>query len=240
MTPAHAGLREESYRANLALVEAGLVMGTFGNVSVADRAAGVLCIKPSGVPYDRLSPDDMVTVSIDTGEVVDGELRPSSDTPTHVELYRAFPCGGIAHTHSAYATAFAQGRRSIPCMGTTHADYFRGDVPATRPLTERETGDDYERNTGLVIVETFRALGLSAEEVPAVLVANHGPFAWGPDGRSAVENAAVLEYLARVEHVRLTVAPEAPRPDQFLIDRHYCRKHGSGSYYGQPAEESGQ
>jgi len=233
-----AGLREAAYRANLALVETGLVMGTFGNVSQADRTAGVFCIKPSGVPYDRLSPDMMVTVSIDTGAVVEGDLRPSSDTPTHLELYRAFPCGGIAHTHSPFATAFAQGRLPVPCMGTTQADYFRGDVPVTRPLTEAEVAGDYERNTGLVIVEAFAAAGIRAEEIPAILVANHGPFTWGPDGMAAVENARILEYLARVEHARLAVAPEAPRPEPFLVEKHYRRKHGSDSYYGQgPSEE---
>jgi L-ribulose-5-phosphate 4-epimerase len=233
VTRGHADVREAAYRANLALVEAGLVTGTFGNVSQADRDAGVFAIKPSGVPYDRLTPDEMVVVALETGQVVEGTLRPSSDTPTHLELYRAFGCGGVAHTHSAYATAFAQGRRAIPCMGTTQADYFRGDVPITRPLTEAEVERDYERNTGLVIVEAFGTLGLSAVEIPGALVANHGPFTWGADGMAAVEHARLLEHLARVEHARLAVAPDAPRPDQFLIDRHYLRKHGTGSYYGQ-------
>lgn len=229
-------LREAAYRANVALVDAGLVMGTFGNVSQADREAGVFVIKPSGVGYDRLTADAMVAVSLETGEVVEGDLRSSSDTPTHLELYRAFACNGIAHTHSPYATAFAQARRAIPCMGTTQADYFHGDVPVTRPLTDVEVRGEYERNTGLVIVETFRALGCTPDAIPGVLVANHGPFAWGADGMTAVEHARVLEYLAQVEHVRLTVAPDAPRPEPFLIDRHYFRKHGTDSYYGQPPD----
>jgi L-ribulose-5-phosphate 4-epimerase len=190
-------------------------------------------IKPSGISYEEQTPEHMVPVSLETGEVVDSELRPSSDTPTHLEVYRAFPCGGIVHTHSEEATAFAQARLPIRCMGTTHADHFRGDVPVTRPLTRDEVDGEYERNTGLVILECFRAGGISPEEVPAVLVANHGPFTWGRDAFEAVEHARVLEYVARLEaRVRL-LAPYAPRPETFLVDRHYRRKHGKGSYYGQ-------
>jgi L-ribulose-5-phosphate 4-epimerase len=234
MTPVAAELRETVYRANLELVEGGLVFGTFGNVSGLDRAAGVVVIKPSGVPYSEMSPDTMVPVALATGAVLEGRLRPSSDTPTHLELYRAFPCGGIAHTHSESATAFAQLRSPMRCMGTTHADYFRGDVPVTRPLTEAEVAEDYERNTGLVIVETFRTLGLAPMEIPAALVANHGPFTWGADPHAAVEHALVLEYLARIAIGMRLLGPDAPPPDVHLIDKHYLRKHGPGAYYGQP------
>jgi L-ribulose-5-phosphate 4-epimerase len=236
VTRVSAELRDVAHRANQALVEAGLVFGTFGNVSAVDRSAGIFVIKPSGVPYGELTAEHLVAVSLDTGQVVDGELRPSSDTPTHLELYRAFSCGGIAHTHSEYATSFAQGRRPIPCMGTTHADYFHGDIPVTRPLTRDEVDEDYERNTGRVIVETFRDRGLSSEEVPAVLVANHGPFTWGADAQAAVEHARMLEYLARMEVARLALAPDAPPPERFLIDKHYRRKHGTEAYYGQLPE----
>lgn len=234
MTPVAVELREAVYRANVELVERGLVFGTFGNVSGVDRETGVVVIKPSGLPYRQMSPDTMVPVSLATGAVLEGELRPSSDTPTHLELYRAFPCGGIAHTHSESATAFAQARSPVRCMGTTQADYFRGDVPVTRPLTRAEVEGEYERNTGLVIVETFRTLGLSPAEIPAVLVASHGPFTWGVDPHGAVEHAAVLEYLASIEVRMRLLAPNVPPPDAALIDKHYLRKHGPGAYYGQP------
>jgi L-ribulose-5-phosphate 4-epimerase len=229
-----AALREAVFEANRALVAAGLVMETFGNVSGADRDAGLFVIKPSGVPYAGLTPAQLVAVDLETGTVVDGTLRPSSDTPTHLELYRAFDCGGVAHTHSLYATAFAQARRSVPCMGTTHADYFHGDILVTRPLTPEEVAGDYERETGLVIVETVRRRGRPAAEIPAVLVANHGPFTWGADAMDAVAHARVLEYLAHLESLRLGLAPNAPPPGDDLVDRHYRRKHGSDAYYGQP------
>lgn len=219
--------------ANMALAASGLVMGTFGNLSVADFEAGVFAIKPSGVPYEQLSSEQMVIVSLADGETVDSPLRPSSDTPTHLELYRAFRCGSIVHTHSEFATMFAQARLPIRCMGTTHADYFRGDIPVTRPMREEEVTAAYERNTGLVIAETFGSLALAPDEVPAILVANHGPFAWGPDPSKAVENAQVLEYLARLEWRVRTMCPEALPPDRFLIDKHYLRKHGPQAYYGQ-------
>jgi L-ribulose-5-phosphate 4-epimerase len=201
-------LREEVHRANLALARSGLVMGTFGNVSGVDLA---------------------------TGEVVDSDLRPSSDTPTHLELYRAFPsCGGVVHTHSEHATALAQAGLPVRCLGTTHADHFRGDVPVTRPLKKAEVARDYERTTGLVIVEAFRRKRLSPEEVAAVLVRNHGPFAWGKDASEAVENARVLEYVARMEIlVRATGARGVGRPAAFLVDKHFLRKHGEAAYYGQ-------
>ena len=226
-------LRETVCRANRELAGSGLVMGTFGNLSAVDRAAGVFAIKPSGVPYAELTADRMVLVSLATGAVVEGTLRPSSDTPTHLELYRAFACGAIVHTHSEYATAFAQARTTIRCMGTTHADYFRGDVPVTRAMTRDEVEQDYEANTGKVIVEAFQKGGISADEVPAVLVANHAPFTWGRDAARAIENARILEFLARLEWRARQVGPEAPRPDTFLIDKHYLRKHGKDAYYGQ-------
>jgi L-ribulose-5-phosphate 4-epimerase len=227
-------LREEVHRANVALARSGLVMGTFGNVSGVDRAAGLMAIKPSGVPYDELRPEHIVPVSLANGEVVDSDLRPSSDTPTHLELYRAFPsCGGIVHTHSECATALAQAGLPVRCLGTTHADHFRGDVPVTRALTRREVARDYEKETGLVIVETFRKNRLSPEEVAAVLVRNHGPFAWGRDAGEAVENARVLEYVARMELLVRATGTRVQRPAVFLVDKHFLRKHGKGAYYGQ-------
>ncbi len=226
-------LREQVWRANLDLVEAGLVMGTFGNVSGVDRDAGLFVIKPSGVPYGDLAPESMVPVSLETGEVLEGTLRPSSDTPTHLELYRAFPCGGIVHTHSEYATALAQARLRIRCMGTTHADYFHGDIPVTREMTREEVDGPYEKNTGLVIVEAFHSGGIDPMDVPGVLVANHGPFTWGKDAADAVNRAAVLEYVARMECTLARVAPDAPRPAAHLVDRHFLRKHGKDAYYGQ-------
>jgi L-ribulose-5-phosphate 4-epimerase len=234
---AHA-LRERVFRANVALAGTGLVIETFGNVSGADHDAGLMAIKPSGVPYQKLTTMDMVLVSIETGEVVDSALRPSSDTPTHLELYRAFRCGAVVHTHSRLATAFAQAQTPIRCLNTTHADYFRGDVPVARPMTEAEVASDYERNTGLVIVETFRARGLSPEEIGAVLVANHGPFIWADDPMHAVEAARVLEYLAEVNLAARIINPAEPAPDRFLIDRHYLRKHGAQAYYGQKKSPS--
>jgi L-ribulose-5-phosphate 4-epimerase len=229
-----ARFREQVYRANMELAGSGLVSGTFGNVSGVDRAAGLFLIKPSGVPYRTLTPAQLVAVSLSTGEVIGRSLRPSSDTPTHLELYRAFPrCGGIVHTHSESATALAQAGLKVRCLGTTHADHFRGDVPVTRALKPREVEGEYERNTGRVIVELFRKERLSPDEIPAVLVRQHGPFAWGADARAAVENARALELVARLEIlVRATGARVQP-PARFLVDRHFLRKHGKGAYYGQ-------
>jgi L-ribulose-5-phosphate 4-epimerase len=229
-----AALREHVLRANQALANTGLVLGTFGNVSGADHEAGICVIKPSGVPYDQLTPGHLVPVSLKTGAPLEDAFRPSSDTPTHVELYRAFRCGGIVHTHSESATILAQARLPLRCMGTTHADYFRGDVPVTRAMRPEEIASEYERNTGLVIVEGFRNGGISPEEVTAVLVANHGPFVWGSDPFEAVERATVLEFLARMEIQVRMIAPDAPRPDAHLVDKHYFRKHGTTAYYGQP------
>jgi L-ribulose-5-phosphate 4-epimerase len=226
-------LREKVLQANLDLVEAGLVMGTFGNVSGVDREAGLFVIKPSGVPYDELTVGSMVPVSLETGEVLAGTLRPSSDTPTHLELYRAFPCGGIVHTHSLHATALAQARLPVRCMGTTHADYFHGDVPVTREMTREEVDGPYEKNTGLVIVEAFHSADIDPMDVPGVLVANHGPFTWGKDAADAVSRATVLEYVARMECTLRSVATDAERPASYLVDRHFLRKHGKDAYYGQ-------
>ena len=233
MSAGSAALRRAVCDANHALVAHGLVMGTFGNVSGVDREAGVFVIKPSGVPYDRLTPETLVPVSLDSGEVLDGDLRASSDTPTHLELYRAFGCGGIAHSHAVYATSFAQAGRPIPCMGTTHADHFHGDVPVTRAMTRAEVDGAYESETGKVIVETFQSGCIVPAEVPGVLVAHHGPFTWGRDAAEAVEHAAILEYVARIEVARLAIAPGAPRPADYLVDRHFSRKHGADAYYGQ-------
>ena len=228
------GLRETVFRANRDLAGTGLVMGTFGNVSQVDRKARVFVIKPSGIPYEQLTAEHMVPVSLDTGEPLEGKWRPSSDTPTHLELYRAFAsCGGIVHTHSEYATTFAQSRACVRCMGTTHADYFRGDVPCTRPLTRDEVETDYERNTGLVIVETFHKGHVDPAQMTAVLVANHGPFTWGRDAAAAIEHAQVLEYLARLEWRVRALAPDAAPPEPYLVDKHYLRKHGPKAYYGQ-------
>jgi L-ribulose-5-phosphate 4-epimerase len=234
-----ADLREAVYKAHRKLAETGLVIGTFGNVSAIDRKAGVFAIKPSGVAYDRLTPEHMVPVSLETGQVIEGALRPSSDTPTHLELYRAFPSiGGIVHTHSEYATVFAQARQPIRCMGTTHADYFRGDVPVTRPMTDDEIERDYEKNTGLVIVEAFEGKDLSPDDMSAVLVANHGPFTWGKDAFKAIEHAEVLEYIARIEWRVRALNPDAPRPTACLVDKHHSRKHGPSAYYGQGTKDA--
>ena len=228
-----ASLREMVCRANVELAKSGLVTGTFGNLSAIDHANRMVAIKPSGVPYDQLTPESIVVISLHTGGSVAGNLRPSSDAPTHLELYRAFQCGAIVHTHSEYATMFAQARRPIRCMGTTHADYFRGDIPVTRPMTRDEVEQEYERNTGRVIVETFESHKISPFEVPAVLVANHAPFVWGPDAARAIEHARILELVARMEWHASMLSADAPRPDQFLVDKHYLRKHGPKATYGQ-------
>jgi L-ribulose-5-phosphate 4-epimerase len=202
-------------------------------VSGVDRQAGLMVIKPSGVAYQGMTAADLVPVSLSDGKVLEGTLRPSSDTPTHLELYRAFPCGGIAHSHSDFATACAQARVPVECLGTTHADYFRGDVPVTRPMTNEEVEADYEANTALTIIETFRVKQISPEEVPGVLVANHGPFTWGKSAAAAVERANVLEYLARVNCIASLVSSKTVAPAHYLIDKHFFRKHGKDAYYGQ-------
>jgi len=233
MSRALDDLREQVFRANLALVDAGLVTDTFGNVSGVDRDEGLFVIKPSGVPYPDLSPSTMVPVSLETGETLDGDLRPSSDTPTHLELYRAFPCGGVAHTHSQAATTLAQARLPVRCTGTTHADYFRGDIPVTREMTPEEIAGAYEANTGLVILEAFRDGGLDPMEVPAVLVANHGPFTWGTDAKEAVKHSVILEYVARMDCVLRSMHTAETRPSAHLVEKHFSRKHGRDADYGQ-------
>ena len=224
-------LKEQVLEANLRLPQAGLVVFTWGNVSGIDRASGLVVIKPSGLPYEGMKAEDMVVVDLD-GRVAEGKWKPSSDTPTHLELYKAFPgCGGIVHTHSRWATTFAQAGRDIPAMGTTHGDYFYGDIPCTRRMTPAEIAGAYEKETGLVITETFR--GRDAMEIPAVLVHSHGPFAWGKDPAEAVHNAVVLEEVAFMAWHALELNPEAGRMQQELLDKHYLRKHGKNAYYGQ-------
>jgi L-ribulose-5-phosphate 4-epimerase len=224
-------LKAKVCQANLELVRHGLVIFTWGNVSELDRASGLLVIKPSGVAYDNMKPDDMVVVDL-AGKVVEGAYRPSSDTATHIELYKAFPtAGGVVHTHSTYATAFAQSGRAITAYGTTHADYFFGDIPCARALFKSEIEENYERNTGLVIAETFK--DKDPQAVPGCLVKNHGPFTWGKDSDEAVHNAAVLEQVARMAVLTEGLNPAAPRVDQYLLDKHYFRKHGANAYYGQ-------
>lgn len=227
-------LKERVLRANLALPQHGLVTFTWGNVSAIDRASGLIAIKPSGIAYEDLTADDIVLVSLETGETVEGRLRPSSDTPTHAALYRAFPSiGGIVHTHSRWATSFAQAGIGIDAMGTTQGDYFYGQIPCTRSMTPEEIQNDYEANTGSVIIEEFRRRGLDPEQIPAALVRNHGPFAWGKDADEAVYHAVVLEEAACMNfHAKLLNPAAGPMP-QALLDKHYLRKHGAGAYYGQ-------
>jgi L-ribulose-5-phosphate 4-epimerase len=227
-------LRDQVLEANLTLGRAGLVVLTFGNASAVDRAAGAVAIKPSGVAYERLASADIAVVELATGAVIDGDTRPSSDTPTHLALYRAWPdVGGIVHTHSAFATSWAQARREIPCFGTTHADHFDGAVPVTRALRPDEIEGEYELETGEVIIETFAALGREPLAVPAVLVASHGPFAWGTSADEAVENAIALEAVAASAYRSLVLAGElGPIPAE-LLRKHFTRKHGASAYYGQ-------
>jgi len=225
-------LKREVCKANLDLVKEGLVIQTWGNVSGIDRELGLIVIKPSGVPYDEMQPEHMVVVSLEGGKVVEGDLKPSSDTPTHRILYRAFPeIGGVVHTHSLYATAWAQACKGIPSYGTTQADYWYGDVPCTRRLTPREIKNDYEDNTGKVIVAAFRKL--DPMQHPAVLVASHGPFTWGRDAHDAVHNASVLEFVARLASETLRINPRVQPMQSALLDKHFLRKHGPGAYYGQ-------
>jgi L-ribulose-5-phosphate 4-epimerase len=224
-------LKQRVCEANLDLQRHKLVVFTWGNVSGIDRDAGVIAIKPSGVSYEKLTPESMVIVNLQ-GNVVEGDLRPSSDTPTHVELYRCFPgIGGVCHTHSTYATMWAQAQREIPCFGTTHADHFYGPVPVTETLTREEVDGPYELNTGRVIVRRFAHL--DPLQIPAVLVANHGPFTWGKDAAQSVENAVVLEQVALMAYGTLLVNARQNGIAQALLDRHYLRKHGQDAYYGQ-------
>jgi len=227
-------LKQQVVEANRKLERLGLVILTFGNVSGIDRDRSLVAIKPSGVSYAALAPDNVAVVDLD-GNLVEGELRPSSDTPTHLELYKAFPeIGGVTHTHSSHATMFAQAARPIPCFGTTHADVFYGEVPVTRELTEQEVRADYEVNVGRLIVERFA--DLEPAEMPGVLVAHHGPFTWGPDAARSVENAVVLEEIARTALGTLQLDPDAQPIARHLLDKHYRRKHGADAYYGQCSE----
>ena len=222
-------LKLKVYEQNLALVKHGLVILTWGNVSAIDRATGLVVIKPSGVDYATMKAEDMVVVDFD-GNVIEGNCRPSSDTPTHLELYKAYPeIGGVVHTHSTYAVAFAQAGRSITAYGTTHADAFYGDVPCTRALTQAEIESAYEKNTGKVIVETVK----DYKAMPAILVKNHGPFTWGDSPESAVEAAVILEEVAKMATLTEQLNPTTARVDRYLLDKHYFRKHGKHAYYGQ-------
>ena len=224
-------LRAAVLEANLDLVRYGLVVSTFGNASGISREQGLIVIKPSGVPYDGMKPEHLVVADLN-GKIVEGNLRPSSDLPTHAALYRAFPSiGGIAHTHSEYATAWAQARRPIPCFGTTHADYFHGPIPVTEVMTDEEIGGEYEANTGEVIIRRFKSLNPAA--IPAVLVANHAPFAWGPDAHKAAENAWMLEVAARMAYYTVNIEANAESIGKTLHDKHFLRKHGKQAYYGQ-------
>ncbi len=225
-------LKEEVCAANLRLAAEGLVIHTWGNVSGIDRERGLVVIKASGVPYEGMGPEQMVVVSLSDGERAEGDLRPSSDTPSHLELYRAFPdIAGAVHTHSLFATAWAQACREIPPLGTTHADYFYGPIPCTRPMTEEEIRQAYEANTGKVIVDRFA--DLDPMQMPGVIVANHGPFTWGRSPDDAVANAVYLECVARMASETLRIDPKVQPMPQALLDKHYLRKHGPDRYYGQ-------
>ena len=231
MNPYH-DLKTECYEANLLLPEYKLIDLTFGNVSVGDPKRGVFAIKPSGVDYAVMKADDMVVVSITSGKIVEGTLRPSSDTPTHRRLFQAFAgIRSVVHTHSRNAVAFAQAGRGIPCLGTTHCDYFDGEVPVTRALTSGEVQGDYEWETGNVIVERFR--DIAPQKIPAVLVKNHGPFVWGASGRKAVETAFALEIVAEMAMKALQLNPNAKTVPSYLLEKHFNRKHGAAAYYGQ-------
>lgn len=224
-------LKKEVWEANMLLPKYGLVSFTWGNVSGIDRESGLVVIKPSGVEYDVMKPEDMVVVNLD-GKVVEGDLNPSSDTPTHVEFYKAFPnIGGVTHTHSSYATSFAQAGRGIPALGTTHGDYFYGEIPCTRKMTPEEIAGEYEKNTGLVIIEAFK--DKDPDAIPAVLVHSHGPFTWGKNAVDSVHHAVILEECAKMAIRAYALNPELQPMQQELLDRHYLRKHGANAYYGQ-------
>jgi L-ribulose-5-phosphate 4-epimerase len=228
-------LKAEVCRVNKALVDSGLVILTWGNVSGADRKAGVMAIKPSGVDYAKLTPDDIVVVNIADGKVIEGKARPSSDTPTHLHFYRAFPnIGGVVHTHSRHATAWAQAGRELPCYGTTHADHFGGTVPCARLLTQAEIDGGYEANTGVVVEECFKQRGLSPDDVPGVLLHGHAPFTWGKTPQKALDNSIALEACAQMALEMFLVNPNAQPLPEHILNKHWNRKHGPGAYYGQP------
>jgi L-ribulose-5-phosphate 4-epimerase len=230
-------LKQEVLKANLDLPRHRMVTFTWGNASGIDRESGLVVIKPSGVPYEQLKAEDLVVVDLE-GRVVEGRLKPSSDTPTHLELYRQFPdIGGIVHTHSPWATVWSQAGRGIPALGTTHADYFYGEIPCTRPMTKEEIEGSYELETGRVIVETFRSRGIDPKSVPGVLVHCHAPFAWGKNADEAVHNAVVLEEVAKMAFRTIQLKPDVGPMDQALLDRHFLRKHGANAYYGQKGQK---
>ncbi len=234
MSASYADLRDAVAAANNEIAAAGLVVHAFGNASQVDREAGVFAIKPSGIPCREVTGEDVVVLDLDDAGVVWGERRPSSDTPTHRALYNGMPdIGGIAHTHSLFATAWAQARQAIPCLGTTHADHFRGPIPVTRPLTNTEIEGDYEAETGSVIVEMLAAAGLTPEEAPGALVASHGPFTWGLTASAAVTAAAAVEMIAELATHTIAIHPEQPSIEVELLERHFSRKHGPMAYYGQ-------
>lgn len=230
-----AELRRVVALANNDLARAGLVVHAFGNASGVDRESGVFAIKPSGVPCEKVVDKDIVVVSLEDGAIVWGDKRPSSDTPTHRAIYQGLETvGGVVHTHSLYATAWAQARVAVPCLGTTHADHFRGSIPVTRPLTSTEIEGEYESNTGAVIVEMFTDSGFDPHHAPGALVASHGPFAWGPSPAAAVEMASAMELLARLASETLAINPDLTTIEEALLERHFSRKHGPLAYYGQP------
>ncbi|AST94440.1 MULTISPECIES: L-ribulose-5-phosphate 4-epimerase [Sutcliffiella] len=228
-------LKEKVLQANLELPKRNLVIYTWGNVSAIDREQGLVVIKPSGVPYEKLKPSDLPVIDLN-GNKVEGDLNPSSDTATHLVLYKAFPeIGGVVHTHSPWCTKWAQACRAIPTFGTTHADYFYGDIPCTRPLTPLEIATEYEKNTGDVIVETFK--NLNPNDIPGVVVHSHGPFNWGKDPMKAVENAVIMEEIAKLAFYTQSLSPHAEQMDHHLLDKHFLRKHGKNAYYGQKSQK---
>ena len=226
-------LKKIVFDGNIELVIRNLVIYTWGNVSGIDRESGLFAIKPSGVDYDIMKFDDMVVLDLE-GNKKEGKYKPSSDTATHIELYKAFSeIGAVVHTHSSYATSWAQARKDIKAFGTTHADYFYGDIPCARALTKEEIESDYEKNTGLVIIETLKERKINPMDIPGIILSSHGPFAWGKDVHNAVHNAVVLEEVAKMAYRTIQINPEITRVEQYLLDKHYFRKHGKNSYYGQ-------
>ena len=226
-------LKKEVFEENLELVEKKLVIYTWGNVSGIDRESKIFAIKPSGVDYDIMKVEDMVLLDLE-GKKLEGRYKPSSDTPTHIELYKAFPeIGAIVHTHSSYATSWAQARKDIPAFGTTHADYFYGDIPCARALTKEEIENEYEKNTGLVIIETLKERNINPMDIPGIIIASHGPFAWGKDAKHAVYNSVVLEELSKMAYRTIQINPNIKSVEKYLLDKHYFRKHGKNAYYGQ-------
>lgn len=226
-------LKEEVFKENLELIEKKLVIYTWGNVSGIDRDSKILAIKPSGIDYNIMRSEDMVLLNLD-GKKLEGKYKPSSDAATHIELYKAFPeIGAVVHTHSSYATSWAQAIKDIPAFGSTHADYFYGDIPCSRPLTKEEVESEYEKNTGLVIIETLKNRNINPMDIPGIIIASHGPFSWGKDAKQAVYNAVVLEELSKMAYRTIQINPNIKQVEKYLLDKHYFRKHGKNAYYGQ-------